>query len=218
MTPEKRKAKSDEKLKALGIAINDYLPLTEPADTVNLKDKDAVCDRAIAALFSIQLALDTANGQYEDSYEVFSGLMEKCGVTDCLNPAEKRVYDNTASQQDISNIVWEYECYWSLAWALGLVSQEELEDADDICNCEKAVHLVSDDIDNFREKCSLRSKEEILDELDFFYRLHWACVQNRIKPDTPIAGMNEEVVMERRRALEWLVSDEEDWYGVSLDT
>ena len=54
--------------------------------------------------------------------------------------------------------------------------------------------------------------------LDLYYRYHWACVEKRIKPDTIIGSLDGEVVWERRRGLEWLVSDMEDWNKISLDT
>ena len=55
--------------------------------------------------------------------------------------------------------------------------------------------------------------------LDLHYRFHWACVEKRINPDSiNIADLNPEVVYERRRGLEWLFSDEDDWYEISLDT
>ena len=43
-------------------------------------------------------------------------------------------------------------------------------------------------------------------------------VKKRINPDTPIGNLNPEVVVERRRGLEWLISEESDWYNISLDT
>ena len=58
---------------------------------------------------------------------------------------------------------------------------------------------------------------EIL-KLDLYYRYHWACVEKQANPDTPIGKLNDEVVMERRRGLEWLVSKEKDWNNISLDT
>lgn len=35
---------------------------------------------------------------------------------------------------------------------------------------------------------------------------------------TSIGALNPEVVVERRRGLEWLFSEEEDWNDISLDT
>ena len=114
--------------------------------------------------------------------------------------------------------MWSYECYWSLVWALGLI--DDIKDASGICDCKKAGSIVYDckNYDEFKSKCKLRDIEEILDMLDLYYRYHWACVEKRIKPDTIIGSLDSEVVWERRRGLEWLVSDMEDWNKISLDT
>ena len=42
--------------------------------------------------------------------------------------------------------------------------------------------------------------------------------EKRINPDTPIADLNPDVVVERRKGLEWLIASEEDWNEISLDT
>lgn len=57
-----------------------------------------------------------------------------------------------------------------------------------------------------------------MDMLDLYYNYHWACVDNRINPETKCGELNEEVVMERRKALEWLICKDKDWDSISLDT
>ena len=64
----------------------------------------------------------------------------------------------------------------------------------------------------------LRNVEKILDMLDLFYCYHWACVEKQIRPETETGKLNPEVVVERRRGLEWLISEEQDWNEISLDT
>ncbi|HAV89945.1 MAG TPA: hypothetical protein DCW44_01525 [Eubacterium sp.] len=45
-----------------------------------------------------------------------------------------------------------------------------------------------------------------------------SCVEKQIHPETPIGNVNFDVVVERRRALEWLISDENDWFNIDLNT
>lgn len=89
-----------------------------------------------------------------------------------------------------------------------------------ICDCQKAIELVtsSKNVNEFKDKCKMRNIEEILDMLDLFYRYHWATTQKRLHPETPIGTLNPSIVVERRRGLEWLISEEKDWYDISLDT
>lgn len=219
-TPEERKACSEQKIQAKGIAINAWLPMVPPSSEVTLKDTETVCRRAVAALLSTQIALDISNQDY-GHVKFFIDLMNKFGVRDCLNPKEQNLVNGTFSQQDIADVVWEYECYWSLVWALGLIPDEALEDAGTICDCQKASDLVAhcQSFAEFQSKCSMRDVEEILDMLDLYYRYHWATVEKKwVKPDLPIGNLNEEIVFERRRGLEWLICDTENWHDISLDT
>lgn len=64
----------------------------------------------------------------------------------------------------------------------------------------------------------MRPTSEIMDMLDLYYNYHWACVDRRINPETKCGELDEEVVMERRKALEWLVCKDKDWDSISLDT
>lgn len=217
-TPEERKRKSEQKIQAKGIAVHPYLPLLESSADVSLKDMDSICKRAIVALLSTQIACDIRNHEY-GGVRFFIDLMKQFGVKDAVNQKEKKLLNGMFSQQDVMDVVWEYECCWSLFWTLGLV--DTIEDADIICDCEKAIHLVADckNYEEFKSKCQLRDIEEILDMLDLYYRYHWAVVEHEhINPELPVGNLDAEVVWERRRGLEWLISEESDWHEISLDT
>ena len=166
-----------------------------------------ICKRAIACLLSTQIACDIENDDYEESVQLFGKLLNQYG---------------TYSEQDVIAVAWTYEAYWSLVWALGLV--DNLSDASTVCDCEKAIRLVGDCdcYETFQQNCKPRDVEEILDMLDLYYRYDWAVTEKRLNPDTPIGNLNPDVVVERRRGLEWLISDKEDcednWFEISLDT
>lgn len=218
-TPEERRRINNDKIKSLGIACFENLPMIESSTDVKIKDIDTICKRAIASLFSIQVACDIAGGNdYEESKEFFFDFLIKYGVLDCLLEKEKRLFTGEYSQQDVLDITWSYETYWSLVWALGLVDDMDIPNS--ICDCHKAVRLVGDSKNyrDFKKQCKLRDVEEILDMLDLYYRYHWAVVEKSLKPETSIANLDPGVVMERRRGLEWLFSAEDDWNNISLDT
>ncbi|MBP5431745.1 DUF4272 domain-containing protein [Ruminococcus sp.] len=218
MTPTERKANSEKIIAAKGIGINPNLPLTETASQIKLRNLDEVCRRAVAALLSTQVGFGRSE-QNDEDVNYFVGLMDYFGVKDCLNAKERRLVDGSYTQQDVIDVVWEYESYWTLVWALGLV--DDITDAENICDCPQAVRFVSQSgsFEEFKEKCSLRSADEIMDMLDLYYRYHWAVVQHESKDKKyPIGGLNTDAVSERRRGLEWLVCDTADWNDISLDT
>ena len=218
MTPLERKAATEKILAQKGIGINPHLPPTEDVSEINLRSLDEICKRAIASLLSTQIGIELGE-QNKENIGFFTNLMKQFGVADSLNAKEARLADGSFSQQDIVDVVWEYECFWSLIWALGLV--DDISDASEICDCAMAIRLVSQcrNFEDFRSKCSLRSPDEIMDMLDLYYRYHWAVVQNmHIDKNCSIGTLNGEVVFERRRGLEWLISNINDWHDISLDT
>ena len=218
--PQKRKKENELTLKKLGIAFNENLPCVESSKDVKLKDIDKICKRAIACLISTQLACDINNNEdYENSKQFFNNLLRQFGAETELTNVEKRLFDGSYNSQDTINVTWEYECYWSLIWALGLINDDEMT-PNKICDCNKAINVVASckSYDEFKNKTKLRDIEEILDMVDLFYRYDWACVDKKINPSTNIGFLDPEVVNERRKGLEWLISEVDDWDEISLDT
>lgn len=218
-TAEERRSISNKKIKEQGIACFEQLPMIEDGSQVKLKSEDDICRRAIACLISTQVACDIGGGNdYEESRSLFTDYLKKFGVENSLNQKEKKLFDGSYDMQDALDVSWSYESYWSLVWALGLV--KDIEYPYDICDCEKAISMVirCDSFEDFKSKCKLRDIEEILDMVDLYFRYDWATTENRIRPETPIGKLNPGVVVERRRGLEWLISEESDWNEISLDT
>lgn len=214
-----RRNNSNKIIKQLGITCLETLPVIEDSTQARLKDIDTICKRAIACLISTQLAIDISeNNDYDSSKIFFLNMLKQYGVQDNLIEKEKRIFNGKYSKQDVIDVVWSYEAYWSLVWALGLV--DNIDYPNQICDCEKAIMLVSTckTYEEFKGKCKIRDIEEILDMLDLYYRYDWAVTEKRINPDTPIADLNPDVVVERRKGLEWLIATEEDWNEISLDT
>ena len=225
VSPEDRRRKTVEQLKRQGIAYNPHLPLLESGGDVKLKSPEEVRKRALGCMMCVQLACSINNG--EDYGEALAFVLRKLNEwnisTDGLLPKERLLIQNKYTKngctdeftrQDLVDIVWTYEVYWSLAWALDLITDKELANAETICDTEKAMMtstLVS-------PSSRLRNVEKILDMLDLFYCYHWACVEKQIRPETPIGKLNPVVVVERRRGLEWLICEEKDWNEISLDT
>ncbi len=216
---EERKTETHKKLQLMGITVNPYLPLLETTEEVTVKNKDDICRRAIASLLAIQVACDISQGDAtEETVAFFRRTISDFGVADCLNDIERCVVFSDYTERDVISVMWTYEAYWSLVWSLGLI--DDITNASSCCDGETAVRLVSecDTYEQFANKCHPRSSEEILDMLDLYYRYHWACVNKQFDPDTAIGNLDPEVVWERRRGLEWLISEEDDWFEISLDT
>ena len=185
-------------------------------EEVNLKTKEKICKRAMACFFVIQIACDIGNGAYEESMEYFAPIIKQFNVTDAMNSKEKSILDGTYSMQDAIDMDWAYEAYWALCWCLGLV--DDIRDAGEVCDCEKAIDIAKscNSVDDLVQKSNLRSKEEILDMLDLYLRYNWAINEEKVNPATSTGNLDASIVIERRRGLEWVVSDIEDWYDLSM--
>jgi hypothetical protein len=209
-----------KKLNSLGIDHCEGLPLI--GDYRLYKSKTQICKRFIASLFFSLLACDYMKSRnfYEtDGKKVTERAVETFELKNYLFPKEKKVLEECDERTAI-NVSWTIECCYSLAWVLGLISTEEMElpcEPDGPHNLFQFIQPFQN-FEDFKASCKLRQPSEIMDILDLYYNYHWACVDNRLNPETNCGELNEEVVMERRKALEWLICRDKDWDNISLDT
>ncbi|AQR95876.1 DUF4272 domain-containing protein [Clostridium saccharoperbutylacetonicum] len=222
MNSEERKLKSIEILKLNQVPYMEGLPRIEDVNEIEVRSAEEIAKRAIACLIAIQVACDINNGEnVEESREFFKGFLEKYGVSNELTEAEKKIIFGTPEEQDVINMAWKYEAYWTLIWALGIL--DELNYPSQICDCDFAINVVADcnDFDEFMKKVNLRSVDEILNEADLIYRYNWACVDARIHGKNAPAKLDSGVVFERHWGLNWLIgkgTENDDWDCVSTDT
>lgn len=216
-----RRQKNNQFLIQSGISINKNLTCYE--NNIKIKSIDEICKRAIACLITIQVACDINNGQdikseeYKENFNYINSLYKKYGVEFCLNSKEKRIIDGTYSSQDAIDMDWAYEAYWAICWCLSLV--DDIKNGGEICDCDRAISFVlnSASFEDFKSKCKLRDIDEILDMKDLYYRYNWAINNKYVDTNAKIGNLNPSNVIERRRALEWILSDENDWYNLQLN-
>ena len=200
-TAQERKDISIEILKSQGVPFIDHLPLVYETSEVAPREKDEVIARAICSFAAIMCACTIKdNGELtdEDKQGTKDFLDNRFGCIDKLTRMERRVIEGEASCDEAVNMSWKYESLWALMWAMGLVNK--LDFPKDTCDCDFVMKTFGSD---FSERVKMRGTDEILQALDLIYRYHWACVNARVN-GTKSAGLDEEVVMERRGGLEWL--------------
>jgi len=217
-----RKQKSIEILKANKVPYMEGLPVIEDVNEIEVRSAEEIAKRAIACLISIQVACDINSGEnIEESKEFFKEFLDKYGVKEELTEAEEKIIFGNPEKQDVINMAWKYEAYWTLIWALGIV--DKLEYPSQICDCDFAIHAVADceDFNDFMKTVKLKSIDEILDEADLIYRYNWACVDARIHGENPLVYLDPGVVFERHWGLNWLIGKgtyNDNWDSVSTDT
>ena len=213
---KKRREKNNKIVGKMKIAVAERVMTRWNDDEVNLRSVEEICRRAVACFFAIQIACDINKGNYEEGLNYFKPLIDKFGVADQLNSKESRILDGSYSMQDAIDMDWAYEALWSLFWCLGLV--KDISDGSGVCDCDKVIKTIMNcgSVSDLVKKSKLRKKEEILDMLDLFFRYNWAINDAKVNPASSIGNLNPSTVIERRRGLEWVVSDVEDWYDLSM--
>ena len=216
-----RRQKNNQILTQQGISTNDNLSCDE--SDVQIRNFDEICKRAIACLITIQVACDINNGkdikseEYKENFDLINSLYKKYNVENCLNSKEKRIIKGTYSKQDAIDMDWAYESYWALCWCLSLV--DDIKNGGEMCDCDKAISFVidSNSYEDFKNKCKLRDIDEILDMKDLYYRYNWAINNKKVDSNTTIGNLDASNVIERRRGIEWVLSDIDDWYDIQLN-
>jgi hypothetical protein len=107
---------------------------------------------------------------------------------------------------------------WALKKVDALGFPDELCDLSDISPEDYPLGQEKDPNDFINAAKETRSKSEILDASDFYYRLDWACVDARIN-GREFDDANPGVVYERHYALNWLINYmDEEWDDITCDT
>ena len=225
-TQEQRKQESMAILKEHGITTAEVLPYIESTDEITIRTKEEVVKRAIALLLIALYAEGLCTGEPRQEHrEWVETLIQAYGADDFFSPKERAFLDNDNPEQlESINFSWQYEPLSVLLWALGFL---ELEDAlgipATICDVPKVGGAMKHCLiyKKIFKQANLRGKEAILDQADLIYRYDWACVEERIHH--PENRTNEwGVVMERHKALNWLINygydGPQDWDDVSTDT
>jgi len=210
-----RKEQSEQVLKAHNIKINYNLPHIEADEEVSIRDGAEIAQRLVLLCVTNLVAFDNITGAKALEF------LEENNILQYITPDEKTFLENPTPEKR-SQESWKCECIWVLAWALNLV--DDLEFPDHLCDLNKIAEedypiSNSNDPNNYiNRNFTIRSKSEILDAADLYYRMDWAVVDARLN-GLSVEPLNPGVVYERHYALNWLINYmDQDWDEVSCDT
>ncbi len=188
----------DESIRAakqLGVGVSPTLALLD----AGLEMRNA--DETISRVLAMNAVAATAYGF--DRAKAIAWLNQEA-LTDSLSEQDMRFVFEGAGQPD--RFKMQVEGMWALAWAMGIAS--ELNFAKD-CDNRFAMTLPnlkqSQSSADFRKKANPRSLEQAVAACDLAYCLHWAIRQSELAGKRPPGNLKPYVVIERRRALEWLL-------------
>jgi Domain of unknown function (DUF4272) len=206
--PEKIKASSIATLRSWGIPVIDHLPQLEAETDLAPQPAIAVARRCMIMSHVIGIGF---GGDADELHEA----AESWGLMDFASPHERDMLSRTThTEQERINATWQVECLQSFAWCLGLSGLEPLRHCDD--DLASKFPAPYTDPSAFIASATLRSFSEIYSQADLHYRLHWASRNARLTgAEFPV---NEGLLRERRKAMDWVIGVEADWDEVPSHT
>ena len=217
-----RMARSIEEIEADGLPYLENMHTSISEARAVIPDKELIIKRA-AAIQMTGIASELYNEMQENSKEKIKEFLEifekQYGIKEVLTNEEKNYLEKYTDDVRInSEYNWRYECPPVLLWALSL---QELTDLSTICNVKGTIeYFMENDLETLMNKAELRSKDEIMDMLDYLYRLNWSAVELRIRPENhnnKKFPYDESIIHFRRLALEWLVQPEKSIEDVEAE-
>ncbi|MEW6533201.1 MAG: DUF4272 domain-containing protein [Thermodesulfobacteriota bacterium] len=214
MTPIQRKARTIAMLKKRGIRYLSWLPCVESEEETELRTPKEVGIR----MFCLFCVIGTAYDPSDTSYKRY---LKKCRLWKHLTPDELAFLSNPSpDRRTCVNFTWRVEALFVLMWAVNLFRSLPFPSK------QVKNERIIDKFPSFKKSAwpfiramKMRPKSQILDKSDLIYRLHWATRQAEIDGEPPPPGVDPEVILEWRHAINWLTKyDDSDGDHVSTDT
>ena len=211
LDPQKVKKDSERIILAAGGRICDWLPHPDRAAPRSL---DQLVGRALVMNALLNIA-------FEAPVSVIRDWTQANSLATHLSSAEQVLLtkrNGELSDQENINLYWYIEALWALMWAGSLIPDLPIDQpvgdtmASLVPNLQEA-----EGTDKFAGVMRLRPYGEIYRMLDLYYRAHWFTEDARIN-GYATGEISGDVIMERRKALEWLMNESINWDNVPLDT
>ena len=206
MVTDTVREQSLEVLEKHGLSVPDSLPLlgAEPLRPLN---------EILSRLFCLNAVAAAAYGF--DAAKALSWLQDE-NLEEQLTNAERAFLERGEGNREAFKL--QVEGMWGLAWAASIVQEIDFwRDCD-----PKFVTLLpnlkaNENTARVDQQADARPSEQVVAACDLSYCLHWIIRESLLKEEQMPTGLKPYVVIERRRALEWMLGDEA-WDMVSLDT
>ncbi len=212
-----RYEKSKMILKENNIAYIEEMALALREGEIEIKPIREICERLVS-LFTVSVfseALLNEELTNDDAFSEIVLLNEKFNVISYLTDAElDYTNQDEISNHDAIQFIWRYEALNILFWALGFI--DKLPKENEICDVPVIAKTIREfeDLEDLINSANLISKNQLADYQDLLMRYHWACIENRMNGKEAPEGLDEGVIMERHKAINWLITN---MFGANWD-
>ncbi|CAA9198352.1 DUF4272 domain-containing protein [Flavobacterium collinsii] len=204
------KLENDSFIKNKGYRVNDWLPILETFKIRSLEE--------IKGRMSVMNAL--INIAFQAPTYIIKEWIDRQNLTKYLSDLEKNMLDKEnedLTEFEINSLEWYLESLWALMWGSDMIQNLDAEKHVGDNQASLLPDLENgDNNDKIEVLRTLKPEIEIYKMLDYYYRLHWYCVDERLNGRE--AKVDEGLVYERRKALEWIFNRADDWDSVDMST
>jgi hypothetical protein len=210
--PDAVKRESEAIIRRAGGQICDWLPVL---------DRDAE-PRGLATVVPRALILNAMLQIYFKAPIAFiKDWITRNGLAKDLSGSERDILerdDDDLTEQQRINLYWCIEALWTLVWAGQLIDDLPFDEGvgNTLASLCPALQR-NEDGSKLSKKMRLRSSEELFRMLDLYYRLHW-WTRNAQLIGQETGEVRLDIIMERRKALEWVMDPACDWDSVEMST
>ncbi len=210
--PEAVKRDSEAIIRRAGGDICDWLPFLDR--DAKPRELDAVVRRALILNAMLQI-------YFKAPVAVIKDWITRNGLADDLSEAEREILDkedDDLTEQERINLYWYIEALWTLVWAGQLVDNLPFDEGvgNELASLCPALQR-NEDGSKLSKKMRLRPSDELYRMLDLYYRLHWWTRNSQLTgKDTGVVRLD--IIMERRKTLEWIMDPTCDWDNVEMST
>lgn len=206
------KRQNEETIRNHGGQICDWLPWPDP--DAPQRDTPAVVRRALVLNAMLQIA-------FKAPTSFIKKWIGENGLENDLVDSEREILNRPnaeLTQQEQANLFWYLEALWALVWATGLIDELPFDHkvGSNLASLCPSLQR-NEDGSKFINRMNLRSHEELYQMLDLYYRLHW-WTRNAELQGQQTGNVSIDIIMERRKALEWVLNAEDDWDNVEMST
>lgn len=167
-----RKQRSEATVRALGLPVNEHLPLIESEADSTRREVTDVAERAIALMAVAVKGEGHSSASPTVVREYMTRLLGEYRLHGLFTAKEQAFIDAfDPDRRDWVQFTWRYECCWARHWALGFIAQ--LGPPTTPCDAATTVRQIHDrGRAGYLAEARLRPQAELLDEADLIYRIH----------------------------------------------
>lgn len=211
---EQTKEDVDRMERNIKLMEKDKLPFYDKME-VNISEKNVKIRkkweiiRKVVAVVITRIAAQTFLEKKENMLKNLSEIIEiferKYQFKEILTKREKEFLENKVENSQLNvEFYFRLETAQTLLWILSVGKLPNLNNFSDLTEIIEI--LENENLKSFARKCEIRSKNQILDALDYMYRLNWANVEVKLNGYDRI--VNESILYFTRLGLEWAVQSD----------